>query len=69
MSGPFHPALRELLRAAEAGELSRDDLEAIEQATSKRLDARATVRSGAGWLDRSEVAHGFFRALRRAMDA
>jgi glycine/D-amino acid oxidase-like deaminating enzyme len=67
MTGRYHPALMELLRAAEAGELSRSDLEAVEQATSKRLDFKATLRSGGGWLDRSEVARGFFRALRRAM--
>ncbi len=68
MRGCYHPALKELLRAAEAGELSRDDLEAVEEATSKRLDLKATVKSGGGWFSRTAVAEGFFRALRKAMD-
>jgi hypothetical protein len=65
--GCHHPALQELLRAAEAGELSRNDLEAIKQATDQRLDAKATVKSVGGWVNAPAVAEGFFRALRRAM--
>jgi hypothetical protein len=65
--GCHHPALVELLRAAEAGELDHDDLEAIKKATDERLDLEASVKSLGGWVNPAAVAEGFFRALRRAM--
>jgi hypothetical protein len=65
----YHPALVELLRVAEAGELDRRDLEAINKAARDRFDVRAVVR-GVGdlvGLTEEAPAQGFFRALRKAM--
>jgi hypothetical protein len=68
MNGRYHAALVELLRAAEADELSTTDLEALAQATDKRLDLEATVKSGMSFVSKSELGRGFLRALRRAMN-
>jgi hypothetical protein len=65
----YHPALVELLRAAEAGELDRRDLEVIAEAARKRHDARGIVDGVGdfvGVLERPPT-QGFFRALRKAM--